>query len=193
MDLRLVEKPIDVISTDKPAEDALGHLALGSKLAQSVMTSGKWAPGDLNGDMGADCDVKDQSPSYAPYARCTDLTERRSATSTGHVFHQPRPRSEGLGWGGYDAFNAWQSYGRQVTKDLVKDEKWPTDRLKPIAFVNQDGDELIVPAYFREEQLPERKKTPLTLFEKIHGRPKGNDKKPKRVEAAWPGTTSKDD
>ena len=102
----------------------------------------KWRPGQLIGENGSDPDVIAKSPSVIPSDQWDNLTEQQSLTSTGHIFQYQRPSKVSVGWGGYDQLTQWQSYGPQVTEDMVaKASKidWKKDPLGDIPFVDEDG------------------------------------------------------
>lgn len=127
--MRLVDRPVDVVTTDEPANDMMRFLEHGSNLVSSAIGEEKWRPGQLIGKNGSDAETMSLSPSYISSKRRKETSERRSATSAGHFAIHRRPRDVPVGWGGYDEFIDWQSYGRQVTKAMVEelDDDWPTD------------------------------------------------------------------
>ncbi|KAI5458788.1 hypothetical protein BGZ63DRAFT_362140 [Mariannaea sp. PMI_226] len=154
-------------------------------------TDGTWKPGDLIGKDGSDPATKAQSASYATPDRWDQVSDCRSATSTGHVPQHDRPPDVGLGWGGYDQFTHWQACGRLIPKDKVKREEWSTDRMAPVDFVNESGEavETVQPAV-EAHNLPPRPIPPLPLYELLHGRVGRPNKAPttERTSLAWPGT-----
>ncbi|KAI0191658.1 hypothetical protein EV127DRAFT_480109 [Xylaria flabelliformis] len=60
-----------------------------------------------------------------------------SGSSGGHLRKIQLPRDIGAGWGDYHLFDQWQSYGRQVTADMVENKEWST-QLDEITFVSAD-------------------------------------------------------
>ncbi|KKP04464.1 hypothetical protein THAR02_03408 [Trichoderma harzianum] len=166
-DTRSVDRPTDVTILDNPAADTNYWLERGNKFVSEVM-SDSWRPGQLIGENGSDPATISQSPSYAPFNPNLQFSERRSATSTGHILQYERPPNVGLGWGDYDRFTEWQSHGRQVTKDMVEKKEWRKDPLAPIDFVDENGEvveTLTIP--FTREQLSNWEE-PLTLYEQLN-------------------------
>lgn len=106
-----MNRPVDVLATDKPAADNEYYLKHGADFVKRNWTKGNWSPGDLLGANGSDPATKAQSASYATPDQWDKLTENRSATSIGHVHHRPRPERVCLGWGDYDQYATWQSHG----------------------------------------------------------------------------------
>ncbi|CAG9939709.1 unnamed protein product [Clonostachys rosea f. rosea IK726] len=130
------------------------YLDRGCEYVSRHWTKGKWKRGDLIGKNGSDPETKAQSASYAAPDCWDKISERRVATSTGHMPHIERPPSAPLGWGGYDKFHHWQASGRQVTKDMVEEEDWSVDIDTPFDFVNEAGEVLdTVPPVVREQDL----------------------------------------
>ena len=158
------------MSTDKPANDT-HFLKHGHELVSSKWTRGNWKPGDILGENGPDDAAKKESPSYADPARRNELSERRSATSTGHIIMHPRPASVCLGWGGYDKYTDWQSYGRRIDRKWVEMEGWSKDRQAPVNFVDE-SDKVVetIKSPFKKEDLPSRPQDPLELYEALHKR-----------------------
>ncbi|KAL7799318.1 hypothetical protein V8C43DRAFT_313362 [Trichoderma afarasin] len=165
-DIRSVDHPTDVTILDKPAADTDYWLERGNKFVSEVM-SDSWRPGQLIGENGSDPATIAQSPSYAPFNPNLEFSERRSATSTGHLLQFERPPNVGLGWGDYDRFTEWQSYGRQVTKDMVEKKDWQKDPLAPIDFVDENGEVETLTIPFTREQLSNWEE-PLTLYEQLN-------------------------
>ncbi|PTB41774.1 hypothetical protein M441DRAFT_457780 [Trichoderma asperellum CBS 433.97] len=128
-----------------------------------------WRPGHLIGDNGSDPATISQSPSFAPASRWNETSERRSATSTGHILQYRRPPGVPLGWGGYDEFTYWQSCGRRVTKDMVKKEEWSTSPLAPITIVKESGEFVeTVTLPVKQEDLPPQPKKPVPLYDLLN-------------------------
>ncbi|KFA80292.1 hypothetical protein S40288_05880 [Stachybotrys chartarum IBT 40288] len=175
-----VPGPMDVVTTDNPAADTNRYLQRGNDFMRRNWANGKWSPGDLLGPNGSDPETKAQSPSYAKYEDWVKTpSERRSATSAGHIHAHPRPAGVSLGWGGYDKFTHWQSHGRQIKKDMVEDEEWSKDLLAPIIRVNEAGEVLkIIETVIDPEDLPQRPREPMTLYELLNNSKK--DKKPQQ-------------
>ncbi|OIW23218.1 hypothetical protein CONLIGDRAFT_563029, partial [Coniochaeta ligniaria NRRL 30616] len=99
-----------------------------------------WEPGQLIGPGGAEKANIAKSPSLRPQSQCLDpIEEERSVTSTGHVPQYRRPPSACVGWGGYDRFSSYMSYGRQIPASAIKPEKWPTDSWGEVRFVDSSG------------------------------------------------------
>ncbi|KAL6698547.1 hypothetical protein J3F84DRAFT_345505 [Trichoderma pleuroticola] len=166
-DYRPVDRPTDVISFDNPAADTDRYLEHGNKVVSEVMTD-SWRPGQLVGENGSDPATIAQSPSFAPPNPNLEFSERRSATSTGHILQYERPPGVSLGWGDYDRFAKWQSFGRRVTKDMVEKKDWQKDPLAPVDFVDESGnfvETLTIP--FTREQLFNAAE-PLSLYERLN-------------------------
>ncbi|CAI6091318.1 unnamed protein product, partial [Clonostachys chloroleuca] len=105
--------------TDEPAAGTDAYLDRGYEYVSRNWTDVNWKRGDLIGKNGSDPETKAQLASYAA-PNCWDkISERRVATSTGHVPHIERPSNVHLGWGGYDKFQAskrppgYQRHGRE--------------------------------------------------------------------------------
>ncbi|KAK2012218.1 hypothetical protein LZ32DRAFT_605669 [Colletotrichum eremochloae] len=134
--------------------------------------------------------------SFAPPDRHKDVSERRSATSTGHIVRYRRPPGVCLGWGGYDEHVYWQSFGRQVKKDMTEKQNWPLDLLAPASFFGESGEVYaVVTPYFKREDLPSQPQKPVTLHNRLNN--SGGSRKPqtaaehKPTTLAWP--TNNDD
>lgn len=183
---------MDVFTTDKPAADTAHFLEHGNESLRRTCTRGPWKPGDLIGENGSDPDTKARSASYAAPDQWDKITERHSATSTGHVPHHPRPANVSLGWGGYDKFTHWQACGRQVTKDMVEKEDWSTDLLQPMKLYNEAGELVdIVPPSVKAKHLPLQTHPPPTLYEVVNATDKRNLQPPaprNHRSAAFSGT-----
>ena len=160
---------MDVVSTDKPAEDTERYLAHGNTLFSQKWADGKWCPDDLIGKNGSDAETKAQSASYATPDLWDKVSEPRLASSAGHVMHHERPANVCLGWGGYDKFSGWQASGRQVTKDMVEKEEWSTDLMATVNFVNESGEvtDTVVPS-IEPQDLPNRQQEPVSLYEVVN-------------------------
>lgn len=194
-DVRKVHRPQDGVTTDKPVADMARYLEHGLDLAQSSRTNGHWRPGQLIGQNGSDPAVMKQSPSYAPVDKHKEAVrdERRSATSTGHLIVHGRPRDVCLGWGGYDDFLDWQSYGRQVTEQMVKEEDWVIDPLETIVYHDEDGEAVdTIESILERSDLPAVAQAPIPLFDKLTARHKESQSKPKPKTPAFPGTFNVD-
>ena len=191
-DTRPRDRPIDVITTDKPAADTARYLARGNDFVSRVWTDGKWKPGDLIGSNGSSSEAKQQSATYASRDKAEKLTEPRSATSTGHIMHHDRPPIVCLGWGGYDKFTQWQANGRQIAKEMVEKEDWSTDLTENVDFVDESGDVVdTVPAAIEPQDLPNRTQKPVTLYDLLNP---GDAKRPRIAPErilALPGTVNR--
>ncbi|KAH7127457.1 hypothetical protein EDB81DRAFT_889255 [Dactylonectria macrodidyma] len=181
-------RPVDILTTDKPAADTAHYLAIGNEFVRRNWTDGKWVPGDLIGENGSDPATKAKSATYAEsWDKVEDL---RSATSTGHFMQHPRPTDVCLGWGGYDQYTHWQRSGRHIKKETVKKEKWSTDRMAPVNFVNESGEmvDTVLPA-LELEDLPPRLQDPIPLYELLHETDKRKLKTRRTAgNPAWAGT-----
>lgn len=157
------------MSYDNPAADTDFYLDHANKFVSATMTKNNWRPGQLIGQDGADPAALSQSPSFAASDRWNEISERPSATSTGHVLQHQRPYGVPLGWGGYDRYIHWQSYGRRVTKDMVEEGNWSIDPLSPITIVNESG-ELVetVTQPFKVEDLPPQPRNLVSLYDRLN-------------------------
>lgn len=171
------------MSFDRPAADTMRYLEQGNNFAVSTMTNGNWRPGQLFGQNGSDPATIAQSPSFAPPDRHHELLERRSATSTGHILQHRRPASVCLGWGGYDEHTHWQSFGRRLTKDMVLEQDWLTDRSAPVRLVNESGevvDSITIP--FKPEDLPPQPQKLSSLHDLLNA----NDGRKRKADQSAP-------
>ncbi|KAK1242949.1 hypothetical protein MKX08_005761 [Trichoderma sp. CBMAI-0020] len=66
-DQRNVDRPVDVVSYDKPVADTDLYLEHAKKFVSAAMTKNNWRPGQLIGPDGSDPETMNQSPSYAPH------------------------------------------------------------------------------------------------------------------------------
>ncbi|KAI5862474.1 hypothetical protein GGS23DRAFT_605738 [Durotheca rogersii] len=115
-DDRVFYRWFDVNTTDNPVADTAFFLGRASDFP-------------LLGDGGSDPEVQAKSPSFAPFTPVEDMTETRSATSTGHIHQRRRPIGIGPGWGSYDDFTIFQSYER----------KWSIDTMAPFEVRSKSG------------------------------------------------------
>ncbi|GFP57568.1 hypothetical protein TASIC1_0008040900 [Trichoderma asperellum] len=163
-EINALEAQVDVVSYDNPAAGTGLYLEHANNFVTATMTKNNWRPGQLIGQDGADPATLSQSPSFAASDRWNEISERRSATSTGHLLQYQRPYGVSLGWGGYDRYTHWQSYGRRVTKDMVKEGNWSTDPLSPFTIVNE-SDEFVetVTQLFKLEDLPPQPRNLVSL------------------------------
>lgn len=168
-DFRRVDRPADVVSTDKPAADTNRYLELGNNIMTADLTKGKWQPGQLIGKDGSDPAIISQSLSFAPAGHQNELTERRSATSTGHILLHRRPAGVPLGWGGYDEYTTWQSFGRRIDKDTVKKGEWSSAPVAPVTVVDEAGQvaKIFTPPFKKEHVLPQAQE-PVSLHDLLH-------------------------
>ncbi|KAM4058940.1 hypothetical protein HRG_008183 [Hirsutella rhossiliensis] len=196
-DRRTVERPVDVVSYDQPAADTMRYLEHGNNFISSAMTKDNWRPGQLIGQNGSDPATIAQSPSFLPPDRHDDMSERRSATSTGHILQHRRPAGVGLGWGDYDRHVRWQSYGRRVTKDMVEKQNWQTDLLAPSRFFNESGEVVkTVTKPFERRDLPSQPQKPVSLYDRLNPRDGRTPEAPAEKNSetpAWPGTYNDDE
>jgi len=167
-DKRPYDLPVDVLSRDQPAKDTDSYLGWGNKFMSATMTDGNWRRGQLIGTNGSDPETIRLSPSYAKWSP-EPFSERRSATSTGHIIKHSAPAHVGLGWGDYDLFIDWQSYGREIPKDAVEKKDWLKDPLAPLTFVGGSGEPVDT---FNElsdgKNLPVRNSEIKSLYAKLH-------------------------
>ncbi|KAM0322275.1 hypothetical protein ACHAQA_009564 [Verticillium albo-atrum] len=194
-DIRKIDPPEDSCSTDQPAKDSMRWLERGLKSMESSLTAGPWRQGHLLGPNGSDPAVMAQSPSYASYKDYKEGggQERRSATSIGHLIKHPRPPGVGVGWGGYDEFIEWQSYGREVTLNMVKKEDWTTDPMEPLVFKNEAGEvtDTFPSFHISKEDLPAMAQEPISLYDRLasqHRDQSHPDDEQPPTTPAWPGT-----
>ncbi|OIW23213.1 hypothetical protein CONLIGDRAFT_586054 [Coniochaeta ligniaria NRRL 30616] len=125
---------------DVPMDEVWAQEATGWTL-HLIRSKTPWVKGQLLGPDGAEEAVKNMSPSYLPPERATEeFVESRSATSITHVIMRSRPAGVCPGWGGWDEWLDWQSYGRGVPKDKVVDIECSNDPLKPFRVVNDAGE-----------------------------------------------------
>ncbi|KAI1770077.1 hypothetical protein F4818DRAFT_279161 [Hypoxylon cercidicola] len=66
-------------------------------------------------------------------------SDPRSATSRAHCKVHERPPGVGVGWGDYDTFKQWQSYGRLVKKDLVEEGTW-SKTINELEFISETSE-----------------------------------------------------
>jgi len=57
-----------------------------------------------------------------------DATGLRSATPDGHVAKLARAPLVSVEWGEFDTLWKWQSYGRKIKKEVVREKEWITMR-----------------------------------------------------------------
>ncbi|KAK1995948.1 hypothetical protein LX36DRAFT_581332 [Colletotrichum falcatum] len=153
----------------------------------SAMTKNNWRPGQLIGPNGSDPAVIAKSMSFAPPDHHNDMSERRSATSTGHILQYRRPPGVCLGWGGYDEHTYWQSFGRRVTKDMTEKHNWPDDPLAPVTFVNESGEfSAVITPPLKREDLPSQPQKPVTLHDRLDN--SGQRRKSKTAAEHKPAT-----
>lgn len=148
-DPRNVERPRDVHNRNDPFESTNMYLQQGNNFLASRLSKGTWVTGQLPGQNGSDTDAMQQSPTYLPVSKARDeMTERRSATSIGHVLQKRRPPGVCVGWGGYDDWTNWQSFGRPIPKEQVGNKDWSKDLLAPARFEDDKGEivETVKPA-----------------------------------------------
>jgi len=96
-----------------------------------------------------------------------------TATSPGHFPIYFRPSNIGLGWGAYDNFHQWQANGRQIKKDMVKNENWPLTRNQPLTFDFGDPQEITVKPLLKslEKDDDDDRLPPASLWKRMNGRP----------------------
>ncbi|KID85530.1 hypothetical protein MAJ_11216, partial [Metarhizium majus ARSEF 297] len=141
------------------------------------MTKGNWRPGQLIGQNGSNPATIAQSLSFASPEHRNEVPEIRSATSTGHTLRYRRPADVCPGWGDYDRFTRWQSYGRSVTRDMVENTKWSTELQAPMRFVNESGEVVrTVTTQLKPEDLPSQTHAPVSLYDELNQK---DDQKPK--------------
>ncbi|KAM0430999.1 hypothetical protein ACHAPT_005633 [Fusarium lateritium] len=173
-DRRPVDLPVDVVSYDQPAADTMRYVEHGNNFISSTVTKDNWLPGQL-----------------------IEVSERRSATSTGHILQHPRPAGVCLGWGDYDKYTHWQSYGRRVPKDMVEKKYWQMDPLAPVRLVNDSGEVVeTVTNTFKREHVPSQTQKPVPLYDLVNSGDVRKLKTPARgtsTTLAWPGTYNDDE
>lgn len=175
----------DVVSRDNPAGDISRYLHRGMEFVkQTWMMDDKWSPGDLLGPDGTDPEVKGRSASHAPPDNWDKVTDRRSATSIGHLPHVERPSRVCVGWGGYDSFTHWQANGRLVPKELVEEEPWSADLGDSVEFVDDEGNTETIMPVIEPKHFSHRKEDPLTLYSFLN-----EDKEEKRAPRKQKATT----
>ncbi|KAH7040030.1 uncharacterized protein B0I36DRAFT_426578 [Microdochium trichocladiopsis] len=161
-DMRHVERIQDVSCIDEPWKDQQWRfqkeIAFWNKI-EGV----NWQPGDVHDETT----VKEQSLSFAPSFRPrSGLSTFASATSNGHFHLHRRPARVGLGWGGYDRFDDWQSYGRQIKPEMVP--QYPKNAPAELCFVGEDGTRQVFEPL--ENDVSAERELPDTLYEKLHAK-----------------------
>lgn len=163
-----------------------------------------WVPGDLIGRNGSDPATKAQSPSLIDWKQHDKLTdERRSATSIGHIQVRSRPAGVCVGWGEWDDFLVWQSYGRHVDKNIVPDpdpQPREVDPMPLVTFVSETGKKHTIEPTLDQRRLPQRQ-DPLTLRESMDKEAKKRNQIARRSPASttkhaqpsWGGTHGRHD
>lgn len=74
--------------------------------------------------------------------------------------------------------------GRAITKDMVKKEKWSTERGAAVRFVDDDDNVVdIVPNVVPKELWPPRHQDPAPLYDRLHGENRGFQRGPETEEA----------
>lgn len=143
-DKRQVARARDIQRQDRsPVDDSDHFLRQGNAFMRSHLIRSKtpWVKGQLVGPDGGEEAVKNMSPSYLPPERATEeFVESRSATSITHVIMRSRPAGVCPGWGGWDEWLDWQSYGRRVPEDKVVDVECSKDALRPFRIANDAGE-----------------------------------------------------
>ncbi|KAJ6786551.1 hypothetical protein PWT90_06866 [Aphanocladium album] len=134
----------DTFTTDNPSADSHRFLELGQEIARSnIWSKGKWKPGDLIGPGGGDPATKAESASQVPHERWEEWQagkDKRPITSIAHLHHHQRPAEAGVGWGGFDHLNRWQSYGRCVRLHMTADQEFQRSPLAPMLFHDEKGE-----------------------------------------------------
>jgi hypothetical protein len=138
-DPRKVERTEDVFETDRPYMDSNRFLEEDNEMLLGDEPSTKWRPGQLLGANGSSREARASSLSFSSFVPAAQMTDLRSATSGGHALKFLRPPRVGAGWGDYDTFDNWQSYGRQLKPEMVERNGWNKDPLKPLVFDGEDG------------------------------------------------------
>ncbi|EON96699.1 hypothetical protein UCRPA7_7798 [Phaeoacremonium minimum UCRPA7] len=162
-DVRECSRWFDVNTTDNPVADTAFFLGQANEFAETTMTDGKWRPGQLLGPDNSDPEVQAKSLSFAPFTPVKDMTEKRSATSTGHIHQWRRPIGIGPGWGSYDDFTTFQSYGRRIPKELVEERTWSTNAAAPFELKSTSGQTMRCDVQLVEDGIPVKQKPPVSL------------------------------
>ncbi|KAI4594196.1 hypothetical protein KJ359_008471 [Pestalotiopsis sp. 9143b] len=126
-------RPMEKINNQAPQNDTKNLFKREISLLQGSETTSTWQPGELLGpsaDPGTNPSLSDV------FKPADEFVDKRSATFIGYAHQYFREQTSGLGWGGYDRFEEWQSYGREIPKDEVKKEYGSTDSASPLKFVD---------------------------------------------------------
>lgn len=154
-------RPMEKINYQAPQHDTKNLFKREISLLQGSETKSTWQPGELLGpsaDPGTNPSLSDV------FKPAGDFVDKRSATFIGYSHQYFREQTSGLGWGDYDRFQEWQSYGRDIPKEEVKKEYGSTDSAGSLRFVDCDGggSELVA-----EVENDSGSKKPSTLFERM--------------------------
>lgn len=171
-----------MISYDQPAADSDRFLNEGNDFVGAVMTDNNWRSGQLIGPNGSDPTTIAQSPSFAPPENHKEKAEQRSATSTGHIPQFQRPAGVCLGWGGYDEFAVWQSFGRRVPQDQVEKKDWLTDVLADLEFTSESTGvtEVMSASFLTPADVPSLPDNLLSLHDRLNEAGSGPNRQRKR-------------
>ena len=169
------DKVKDVHSLDKPLND-VSYFFTDATIASASL--GNWKPGQLVGPDGSDPLKINRSPSNADRENWKEglSSETRSVTSIGHAIQHSRPLRVPVGWGDWDDFTTWQSYGRHVSKDMTENNtNWPRELdVCPTTLVKENGEpgmkvrNYVDPAVAMQVLGIGRYKEGQTVYEKLH-------------------------
>ncbi|KAF4490401.1 hypothetical protein FAGAP_10828 [Fusarium agapanthi] len=129
-----------------------------------------WVEGQMVGEV--DQETKAPISVSQEFIHPGDFNDTRSSTSRGHRIAHSRPTGVGAGWGGYDEFYDWQSNGRAIKKEWVRegDPSWRNKTVAPLKFTGEDGKVEIVPySDAAAARIQERTSELRTLHEKLEG------------------------
>ncbi|RYC62775.1 hypothetical protein CHU98_g3434 [Xylaria longipes] len=169
-DRRQVQFPIDTFKYDKPHEDFERYWANDMELVKKQLAPPNWEPGmPLN-------KVYDEADNISTTTEFQPPNEWDQVVTGSSAAHYPiirRPAGVGAGWGDYDKFAQWQSYGRRIKADMVENKKWDKE-MTELVFVDSDDPtlEMTIPMDKKiQSTFPPRSGIPpQSLYEKLHGK-----------------------
>lgn len=162
-DRRAAPRVEDTMTLDRPWADTELYMPRGCELLRKQQTMGTWAPVKTLDQIP---EAQASSLSFSSFRPAGEIQKLCPATFVGHTHKYPRPNGVGAGWGGYDKFALWQSFGRHVDPSLVEEEDWETDPAAPLHLVSDEGVvEMVIPSVYRKDTSEE---PPMSLYEKLH-------------------------
>ncbi|KAI1122361.1 hypothetical protein F5Y10DRAFT_287244 [Nemania abortiva] len=134
-DPRLCNPPRDVTTTDKPHLDCERYFDQTS----IYFVRDRFAPPNwqIHEPLEENYKEEDNISTAEQFRPPNEWDQVVSGSSNGHFKTTRRPPGVGCGWGDYDRFAQWESYGRKVTLDMVEKKDWDTE-LTPLEFVSAD-------------------------------------------------------